>query len=370
MAQSGLGSIGLAPADGRASAAQIAARALAQHARRLQHRRDAQRVPSGVQRAVDERRRPLQPRRVQLLLRLTPAAPRSPPACDSAWPQSAPPASRTHSTFFAGSCGISPLLADVVVRGGHGEFVRAQHGARLFQRPGEVAAVVVQIDVGVLRAVVAAALAVAQPLAQPAQNVARHIGKERIARGLPGVHVVLQQLGVVIGHLLEVRHAPALIHRVAMEAAGKLVVHSAARHLFQRGDDHLAHQLLRRCAHTSRSADPWPADGETSEHCRSRRFRGRRAPAPTAPSCSTIAGEKTRRAVPAIPPSARAACISSSLSISSSVAPLAEGLRNRQQHPPEAGASVAVLAEGSRCRRKTSCRPASETPSAASRPAR
>ena len=48
------------------------------------------------------------------------------------------------------------------------------------------------------------------------------------------MHVIAQQFGVVVEHLLEVRNHPALIHAVAVKAPGKLVVDAAARHLFKR----------------------------------------------------------------------------------------------------------------------------------------
>ena len=49
------------------------------------------------------------------------------------------------------------------------------------------------------------------------------------------VQVITQQLGIVVGHFLEVRHQPTLVDRVAVEAAGKLVVDAAAGHFFERG---------------------------------------------------------------------------------------------------------------------------------------
>ncbi len=112
--------------------------------------------------------------------------------------------------------------------------------------------------------------------------------EERVAGYLPGVHVILQQLRIVIGHLLEVRHAPALVHRVAVESAGHLVVHSAARHLLQRGRSPPFPPAPRRCARTSRAAGRWRRDEETWAPCRIRRSRGRRRPAPTAPSARTM----------------------------------------------------------------------------------
>src|SRR5205814_4719655 len=47
--------------------------------------------------------------------------------------------------------------------------------------------------------------------------------------------VILQQLGIVIRHFLKVGNEPALVHRVAVEAAGELVVDAAAGHFFERG---------------------------------------------------------------------------------------------------------------------------------------
>ena len=56
-------------------------------------------------------------------------------------------------------------------------------------------------------------------------------GKEWNSRCLVAAYIVLQQLGVVVRHFLEVRNHPVLIYRVAMESARELVVNSAARHV-------------------------------------------------------------------------------------------------------------------------------------------
>jgi len=49
------------------------------------------------------------------------------------------------------------------------------------------------------------------------------------------MHEVTQQLGVVVEHLFEVGHDPALVDAVAMEATGEMVVDAAAaRHLLER----------------------------------------------------------------------------------------------------------------------------------------
>ena len=125
-----------------------------------------------------------------------------------------------------------------IVQRGRLELFVAQNRLGLVDGPGEVIAIVVEIDVGILRGVEAAVLAVAEPLVHPADDVARHVRVELVAEDLVGVDVVLQQLGVVVRHLLEVRHDPALVDRVAMKAAGELVVNAALRHLGQRSGDH------------------------------------------------------------------------------------------------------------------------------------
>ncbi len=55
--------------------------------------------------------------------------------------------------------------------------------------------------------------------------------------------VILQELGIVVGHLLEMGNNPVFVHGVAMEAAGKLVVDAALRHLLE-GDDGNVQQML------------------------------------------------------------------------------------------------------------------------------
>ena len=52
------------------------------------------------------------------------------------------------------------------------------------------------------------------------------------------MQVVLQQLGIVVGHFLEVGDQPAFIHGIAMEAASELVVDAAASHFFEGGFGH------------------------------------------------------------------------------------------------------------------------------------
>ncbi len=61
---------------------------------------------------------------------------------------------------------------------------------------------------------------------------------ERLAGGEPAVQVERGELGVVVEHLLEVRHQPLAVHRVAVEAAAELVVDAAAGHAGERVAEH------------------------------------------------------------------------------------------------------------------------------------
>jgi hypothetical protein len=85
-----------------------------------------------------------------------------------------------------------PDFVDVVMQGRDLRFFFRQDGASFIERPGKVIAVVVHVDIGVLRRVEAAALAVAEPLVHPADDVARHVRKELLAGRLIAVHVIFQ----------------------------------------------------------------------------------------------------------------------------------------------------------------------------------
>ena len=132
---------------------------------------------------------------------------------------------------------------DIEVRRCRLKFLRRQHRSGLIARPCKVVAVVVQRVIRILRRIEPAACAVAQPLVHPAQDVLRHPCELRLDKALERMRVVLQKLAVVIRHLLEVRHDPPLIHRIAMKATRQLVIDAALSHLLQRDYRH----SLRRC---------------------------------------------------------------------------------------------------------------------------
>src|ERR1035438_4195608 len=125
-------------------------------------------------------------------------------------------------------------FTDVPVKRGYIQLIRTQDSTRLVERPGEVVAIVVEIDVGILRGEKAAPLAVCHYGIEPCDDLARRLPEIFADKALEAVGVIAQQLRVVVQHLLEMRHHPALIDTVAMESARNLVIDSATRHLFER----------------------------------------------------------------------------------------------------------------------------------------
>ena len=57
--------------------------------------------------------------------------------------------------------------------------------------------------------------------------------EERAGGDLIAVDIIFQQLGIVVRHFLEVRDAPAFVNRIAMKAAGELIVNAAEGHAFE-----------------------------------------------------------------------------------------------------------------------------------------
>ena len=234
-----------------------------EHARRLQVCRNAQRVPANINRFVHIRRGTLQPRVVHFLLRRLDQLPH--PVCRNPEPL---------GDLFLRSPDIQNVLCwivvhlanfvDVVVEAGDLRLLVGKYFLRFGQSPSEVVAVILHGVVGVLRGVKPAPFAIAEPLVYPANDVAGHLGEELGTGGLAGMHVILQQFRIVIGHLLEVRHHPALVDRVAMKAPSKLVVNAATRHLLERRDKNVAH-LVVSCAHV--------IVNQEIEHCGMRKFR-------------------------------------------------------------------------------------------------
>ena len=126
----------------------------------------------------------------------------------------------------------------VVIKLHHPRFIGRQRRAQFLQRPGEIIAVVVQRVVGVLAGVKSAPLLVGKHFVHPGDDAFRGLLQKSILRDLPAMQIIFQQLGIVIGHFFKMRHQPFFIHRVAVESAAELVIHSAARHFLERGLRH------------------------------------------------------------------------------------------------------------------------------------
>ncbi len=81
---------------------------------------------------------------------------------------------------------------------------------------------------------------------QVLQRPARRPRERRIPAELVGAQQRAGQLGVVVQHLLEVRHPPRLVHAVAVEAAAQLIVQAARQHAPQRVQRHQPPRGLRQ----------------------------------------------------------------------------------------------------------------------------
>ena len=63
------------------------------------------------------------------------------------------------------------------------------------------------------------------------EDVARGVRVALVAAHQPRIEVEIHQLGVVIQHLLEMRHEPFGVHGITREAAADLIVNSARGHV-------------------------------------------------------------------------------------------------------------------------------------------
>ena len=86
--------------------------------------------------------------------------------------------------------------------------------------------------------------AITEPIVHPANNVARNACEKLVSCRLVCVHIILQQFGVVIAHLFEMRDDPAFIDGVAMKSACQLIVDAASGHFLERVDEDGAQFLV------------------------------------------------------------------------------------------------------------------------------
>src|SRR5678815_1324526 len=75
------------------------------------------------------------------------------------------------------------------------------------------------------------------------QDITKYPARDLSVAGLAAhqvsVQVELGELSVVVKHLLEVRHEPLCIDRIAGKAAAELIMNPTRRHPVARGEDHL-----------------------------------------------------------------------------------------------------------------------------------
>ena len=254
-------------------------------------------------------------------------------------------------------------LVGHAVRGGEEVGGVAQHLPDLGGAPGEGQAFD-PVGVGVLARGERAVLG-----RQLAQHVVEggpgDVAVARVAGEAPGVDVDPGELGVVVEHLLEVRHEPLGVGRVAVEPAAELVAHPAVGHRVQRAPrDHAAvadPRSRRPGAARTRSSS---AAG-TSARGPSRRWPSRRTP--RWPPSRRRGDRPWDRPVrprsgpgrPGPPPAARPP-----------PRPRHAPRATRGRHPRAPGgtrASRGAARPGSTCRRRTAGRPGSGRPTSASR---
>ncbi len=117
-------------------------------------------------------------------------------------------------------------------------FIRRQRALHFLDRPRVVTAVVAFERVGVLMRVERMRLRIEQLAIHVADDRFRDPREILIAARFERVAVRVQRHRVVVAELLEMRHAPLRIGRVAMKSAAKLIEHSASGDFFQRVERH------------------------------------------------------------------------------------------------------------------------------------
>ncbi len=78
------------------------------------------------------------------------------------------------------------------------------------------------------------------------QRVLRHLGVKRVICCLGGFEIRQRELGLVVQHLLEVRHAPVGIDRVAVKASTNVVAHATDSHRLKRFQHHMLRAVVAR----------------------------------------------------------------------------------------------------------------------------
>ncbi len=96
------------------------------------------------------------------------------------------------------------------------------------------------------------------------ERILRDVGKEPIGGQLIRLEAGQRDLRLVVQHLLEVRHAPVGVDRVAMKAAAHVIAHAAERHWLQSFCNHEGRRVI---------ACPGGLAQEEQQLARARKFR-------------------------------------------------------------------------------------------------
>ena len=168
-----------------------------------------------------------------------------------------------------------PRVGDPVPFGGHGSQPRAHRGGHLGRGP-HVEATLLALGVGVLGG--------AQPAPRGAE-LGEHVADgllddlepARLTGHLPGVQVGAHQPGLVVEHLLEVRHGPRVVGGVTGEPTSDVVVDPARGHGPEGGARHGERRLLSRWRDGGAGTAPPTGPGGTWARARIRPRRSRSA---------------------------------------------------------------------------------------------
>src|SRR5260370_23540280 len=123
-------------------------------------------------------------------------------------------------------------------------FLSGENRTHFLQRPSEIVTIVVERVIRVLTGVKAPVYLIRQDFVNPRDDAFGSCTELWILHDSPSVQVVLQKLGIVVGHFFEVGDEPAFIDGIAMETAGELVVDAAASHFLEGGFGHCQEMLF------------------------------------------------------------------------------------------------------------------------------
>ena len=128
------------------------------------------------------------------------------------------------------------------------------------------------------------------------QRVLRDFAKNGSPDDLRRFEVREHELRLVVEHLLEVRHAPVAVDRIAMEAAADVIAHAAERHRAQRRAAPCRAPRRRRCARARAAGTAARSAAGTSARRQNRRGARSKTAGTAASVCVSASSPGTSRA--------------------------------------------------------------------------